>query len=76
MKNINQRNIKQSINSRKKDPLSMILFCMVYLTAFLSFSVIAFIVIYILIKGAPHLSKGLFALTYTNKKCFLVTGSD
>lgn len=72
MKNINQRNIKQSINSRKKDPLSMILFCMVYLAAFLSFSVIAFIVIYILIKGAPHLSKGLFALTYTTKNVSLL----
>ncbi|MCO4636189.1 phosphate ABC transporter, permease protein [Streptococcus infantarius subsp. infantarius] len=72
MKNINQRNIKQSISSRKKDPLSMILFCMVYLVAFLSFSVIAFIVIYILIKGAPHLSKGLFALTYTTKNVSLL----
>ncbi len=72
MKNINQRNIKQSINSRKKDPLSMILFCMVYLAAFLSFLVIAFIVIYILVKGAPHLSKGLFALTYTTENVSLL----
>ena len=72
MKNINQRNIKQRIDSRKKDPLSMILFYMVYLAAFLSFLVIAFIVIYILIKGAPHLSKGLFALTYTTKNVSLL----
>lgn len=72
MKNINQRNIKPRIDSRKKDPLSMILFYMVYLAAFLSFLVIAFIVIYILIKGAPHLSKGLFALTYTTKNVSLL----
>lgn len=72
MKNINQRNIKQKIDSRKKDPLSMILFCMVYLAAFLSFLVIAFIVIYILVKGAPHLSKGLFALTYTTENVSLL----
>ena len=74
MKNINQRNIKQRIDSRKKDPLSMILFYMVYLAAFLSFSY-CFIVIYILIKGAPHLSKGLFAYPI-RQKCFLVTGFD
>lgn len=72
MKNINQRNIKQKIDSRKKDPLSMILFCMVYLAAFLSFLVITFIVIYILVKGAPHLSKGLFALTYTTENVSLL----
>lgn len=72
MKNINQRNIKQKIDSRKKDPLSMILFCVVYLAAFLSFLVITFIVIYILVKGAPHLSKGLFALTYTTENVSLL----
>jgi phosphate transport system permease protein len=72
MKNINQRNIKQKIDSRKKDPLSMILFCMVYLVAFLSFLVITFIVIYILVKGVPHLSKGLFALTYTTENVSLL----
>lgn len=72
MKSINQRNIKQKIDSRKKDPLSMILFCLVYLAAFLSFLVIAFIVIYILVKGAPHLSKGLFALTYTTENVSLL----
>ncbi|KFN88322.1 MULTISPECIES: phosphate ABC transporter permease PstA [Streptococcus] len=72
MKNINQRNIKQKIDSRKKDPLSMILFCMVYLAAFLSFLVITFIVIYILVKGVPHLSKGLFALTYTTENVSLL----
>ncbi|UVF02549.1 phosphate ABC transporter permease PstA [Streptococcus equinus] len=72
MKKINQRNIKQKIDSRKKDPLSMILFCMVYLAAFLSFLVITFIVIYILVKGVPHLSKGLFALTYTTENVSLL----
>ena len=72
MKNINQRNIKQKIDSRKKDLLSIILFCMVYLAAFLSFLVITFIVIYILVKGVPHLSKGLFALTYTTENVSLL----
>ena len=72
MKKINQRNIRQKIDSRKKDPLSMILFCMVYLAAFLSFLVITFIVIYILVKGVPHLSKGLFALTYTTENVSLL----
>lgn len=66
------KNIKQKIDSRKKDPLSMILFCMVYLAAFLSFLVITFIVIYILVKGVPHLSKGLFALTYTTENVSLL----
>ncbi|SDQ27518.1 phosphate ABC transporter membrane protein 2, PhoT family [Streptococcus equinus] len=72
MKNINRKNIKQQIDFRRKDTLSMILFFMVYLAAFLCFLVIIFIIIYILVRGVPNLNKDLFALNYTTENVSLL----
>ena len=72
MENVNQRTLKQRFASRKHDPVSLILFGFVYLAAFVSFLMIAFIIIYILVKGVPHLNKGLFSLTYTTDNVSLL----
>lgn len=72
MENVNQRTLKQRFASRKHDPVSLILFGFVYLAAFMSFLMIAFIISYILVKGVPHLNKGLFSLTYTTDNVSLL----
>lgn len=72
MENVNQRTLKQRFASRKHDPVSRILFGFVYLAAFVSFLMIAFIISYILVKGVPHLNKGLFSLTYTTDNVSLL----
>lgn len=72
MENVNQRTLKQRFASRKHDPVSLILFGFVYLAAFVSFLMIAFIISYILVKGIPHLNKGLFSLTYTTDNVSLL----
>lgn len=72
MENVNQRTLKQHFASRKHDPVSLILFGFVYLAAFVSFLMIAFIISYILVKGVPHLNKGLFSLTYTTDNVSLL----
>lgn len=72
MENVNQRTLKQRFASRKHDPVSLILFGFVYLAAFVSFLMIAFIISYILVKGVSHLNKGLFSLTYTTDNVSLL----
>ncbi|MBW1569250.1 phosphate ABC transporter permease PstA, partial [Streptococcus sp. SPC0] len=72
MENINQRTSKQYLASLKKDPLSFFLFAIVYLGAILSFATIAFVVIYILVKGLPHVNTGLFAWTYNTQNVSLL----
>lgn len=72
MENVNQRTLKQRFASRKHDPVSLILFGFVYLAAFVSFLMIAFIISYILVKGVPPLNKGLFSLTYTTDNVSLL----
>lgn len=72
MENVNQRTLKQRFASLKHDPVSLILFGFVYLAAFVSFLMIAFIISYILVKGVPHLNKGLFSLTYTTDNVSLL----
>lgn len=72
MENINQRNWKERFRSRKKDKLSLFLFCLVYLMALLSFLAIIFIVAYILIMGLPHIQTDLFAWTYDSENVSLM----
>lgn len=70
--NINKRTFKQKMASRRKDPISLILFCLVYLATILTFLVIAFIVGYILVMGIPNLNMSLFSWTYTTENVSLL----
>lgn len=72
MENINQRTPKQYWASLKRDPLSFFLFTLVYLAATMSMLTIAFVVIYILVKGVPHLNTSLFAWIYDTKNVSLL----
>lgn len=54
-----------------KDPLSLFLRAVVFIAAILTFSVLIFLIGYILIKGVPHLTPSLFALKYTSENVSL-----
>ncbi len=51
---------------------SVFLRCCVYLSAALTVGVLGFLILYILIKGIPHLSPELFAWNYTSENCSMV----
>ena len=72
MENINQRTWKQEWQSRRKNPLSLLLYLLVCGAALATFSGILFIVGYILVKGIPHLSPSLFEWTYDSQNVSLL----
>lgn len=68
---INTKSMAQKWLSYRKNPLSLFLFLMVCLAAFLTMATLTFIIGYILIKGVPHLSLDLFAWTYNSENVSL-----
>ena len=73
MKQINIRTFKDKWNSYRKNPLSLILFLLVTLAAAITILVLAFLIVYILIKGIPNLNLDLFAWEYNTENCLLYT---
>lgn len=63
---MNKKKIKQQLISYKNAPGSALLALLVMLATFLTFLALFFLIIYLLIKGVPHLSADLFALHYTS----------
>ena len=63
---MNKKKIKQQFISYKNAPGSALLALLVMLATFLTFLALFFLIIYLLIKGVPHLSADLFALHYTS----------
>lgn len=51
----------------RRQPLSLFLFIVTTLAALITFSVLVFLVAYILIKGIPHLTPSLFEWKYTTE---------
>lgn len=58
--------MKQNIKTALRHPASLLLRLFVLLSAAVTMGVLLFIIIFIVIKGAPHLSPGLFAWQYTS----------
>lgn len=67
MNQINIRTFKDKWHSYRKNPLSLILFLLVSIAAAVTILVLLFLIVYILIKGIPHLSLDLFAWEYTTE---------
>lgn len=63
---MNKKKRKQQLISYKNAPGSAILALLVMLATLLTFLALFFLIIYLLIKGVPHLSADLFALHYTS----------
>ena len=55
-----------NLKKYKGHPGSLILVILVILAAVITFSVLLFLIAYILIKGVPHLKPSLFAWEYTS----------
>ncbi len=63
---MNKKKRKQQLISYKNAPGSAILALLVMLATLLTFLALFFLIIYLLIKGVPHLSADLFSLHYTS----------
>lgn len=65
-------NIKEKCRAYVRRPGSLILMLLVMLAAFLTFTVLLFLIAYILIKGVPYLQPELFAFRYTTENASLM----
>ena len=63
---MNKKKLKQQLISYKNAPGSAILALLVMLATLLTFLTLFFLIIYLLMKGVPHLSADLFSLHYTS----------
>ena len=64
--------LKQKLLAYRHDPKSFLLLLAVILAAVLTMSAIIFLILYILIKGTPHLTPSLFAWEYTSENVSLL----
>ena len=64
--------LKQKLLAYRHDPKSFLLLLAVILAAVLTISAILFLILYILIKGIPHLTPSLFAWEYTSENVSLL----
>ncbi len=63
---VNITTVKDKWNAYRHDKKSLILFALVCLAAFITLAALAFIIVYILVMGIPHLSPDLFAWEYNS----------
>lgn len=66
------KKLSQRLKSYKRTPGSFIVMLLVMLSAILTFTVLIFLIAYILINGLPHLKPSLFALQYTSENASLM----
>lgn len=67
MNPMNKQTLKDKLAQYKNSPASLILMILVLLCAAITVLTLIFIVIYILVKGVPHLSPSLFSATYNSE---------
>lgn len=63
---------KQRLKSYARTPGSFIVMLLVVLSAVLTFTVLIFLIAYILIHGIPYIKPSLFSLTYTSENASLM----
>lgn len=66
------RKIGEKLHSYKRTPGSFILMLLVMLSAILTFTILLFLIAYILINGIPHIKPSLFAWKYTSENASLM----
>ena len=67
-----QERFKQRLKSYARTPGSFIVMLLVVLSAVLTFTVLIFLIAYILIHGIPYIKPSLFSLTYTSENSSLM----
>ena len=68
----NKKTPGQKLKEYTRTPGSMILMILVLLSAVVTFSVLLFLIAYILINGVPHLTLELFSWTYTSENASML----
>ena len=63
---INRRGVRERVRSYLRSPFSLVMFLLVALAALTTFSVLLYLIGYILVKGVPYLTPELFAPKYTS----------
>lgn len=63
---INQVKTKQKLKTLTRHPGSMLLLVLTFFAAGITIFALGFLIVYILVKGVPHLTPDLFAWTYTS----------
>lgn len=72
MQAINRQTWKQRMASYKRTPLSLLLLLLVTVSALMTVCILAFLLIYILVKGIPYLTPSLFAWEYNSENVSLM----
>ena len=72
MEAINKQNWKQRMASYKRTPLSLVLRLLVTVSVLITVCTLAFLLIYILVKGVPYLTPSLFAWEYNSENVSLM----
>lgn len=68
----NQETLKQKMKRYLRTPGSLLMMLLVMIAAILTFSVLIFLIVYILVHGVPYIKPSLFALTYTSENASLM----
>ena len=68
----NKMTVKDRLKTYRKHPGSFLVMLLVMLGALLTFSVLLFLIAYILINGVPHIKLSLFEWTYTSENASVV----
>lgn len=74
---MNKKNdFSQKMHSYLRHPASLIMMILVKLAALITFTVLIFLIIYILVHGVPYLKPSLFSLHYNSENASLMPGTD
>ena len=68
----NEVTFKQKMKSYKRTPGSFVVMLLVMLSAILTFTVLIFLIAYILIHGVPYINHSLFSMNYTSENASLM----
>lgn len=69
---INKETIGSKMKSYLRKPGSLIMMLLVMLASIITFAVLIFLIIYILVHGVPYLKPSLFSLTYSSENASLM----
>lgn len=69
---MNKENFKDKMKSYMRHPGSLILMLLVMLSAIITFTILIFLIVYILVNGIPYIKPSLFALKYTSENASLM----
>lgn len=72
IKAINHQTFGQKMKSYRRSPLSFLLLLLVTVSAVITVLTLLFLIVYILVKGVPHLTPSLFAWEYNSENVSLM----